>query len=763
MEQGFEFPRDLERLVHDRLFSARRAAQRLRFRPGVAVSSSSPIDVQRQQRRKKTLARALHCLREDYGTSLEMSQEALAYTNSLEDALCFLALQYTSDELPPKLRAQPVDGHKTVDAATGHLVVEKHEHKARARQFAIAWDDGNMKAIQANETQETTPQHAQALSWTHEYVRAQEEEQETAADDTGHVLAQRGRNGAVKTKTETVACSSGPLDQDTIVETHARKEEADAGDTGELDSDDGVCGLLEEAEATVVSADEMKQRAGLDPAARIAAHAVAALKANKGAKRRTKQRDQVPAAAASTHAAPAWTGPTPRELLAQHCRQQGRAKPQYKKLPRAAASSGHLYSVTIGTKRGSAATFQVTPEADDAMHGFETIGDAKDRVATMALYDVASHLPLYLVLPPVYRAMWLEWLQEREEREANVAQAHADQQEKLVEDIFHALPRELATKKVDVEPPPIGEQRASSTGIEGAPLTDKALLTQCNVDDWDEVSDDDTHRVEESPDEEAVASTEQQDESDVRAALELSRELRAQLQNQMRTRAYHVQLKQRALLPIASWKQRILEMVSTHDVMLISGETGCGKSTQVPHFVLEDVLLSEPGGARGCIVCAQPRRLAATSLAAQVSKELGEQRMGTPESLVGYQIRLEARMTRRTRLLFCTTGILLQKLQDPSTFSKDVSHVIVDEVHERDLQSDVVLALLRQLLAERDAHQQHGGGSLPSFKVILMSATLNAASFQTYFGGDALCPRIDVRGRTFPVDHYYLEDDQLYG
>ncbi|KAI9916306.1 hypothetical protein PsorP6_018163 [Peronosclerospora sorghi] len=483
----------------------------------------------------------------------------------------------------------------------------------------------------------------------------------------------------------------------------------------------------------------MKQRAGLDPAARIASHAVAALKANKGAKRRTKQRDQVPAAAASTHAAPAWSGSTPREFLAQHCRQQGRSKPQYKKLPRAAAGSGHLYSVTIGTKCGSAATFQVSPEADDAMHGFETIGDANDRVATMAFHVARG-------------------VHEREEREAKMAQALASQQEKLVEDIFHALRRELATKKVDVEPAPLGEQSASFTGIEGAPLTDKALLTQWNVDNWGEVSDDDTHRVEESPDEHAVASTEREDERDRRAALELSRELRAKLQHQMRTRAYHVQLKQRALLPIASWKKRILEMVSTHDVMLISGETGCGKSTQVPHFVLEDVLLSEPGGARGCIVCAQPRRQADTSLAAQVSKELGEQRMGTPESLVGYQIRLEARMTRRTRLLFCTTGILLQKLQDPSTFSKDVSHVIVDEVHERDLQSDVVLALLRQLLAERDAHRQQGGGSFPSFKVILMSATLNAASFQTYFGGDALCPRIDVRGRTFPVDHYYLED-----
>ncbi|KAI9908581.1 hypothetical protein PsorP6_004060 [Peronosclerospora sorghi] len=96
------------------------------------------------------------------------------------------------------------------------------------------------------------------------------------------------------------------------------------------------------------------------------------------------------------------------------------------------------------------------------------------------------------------------------------------------------------------------------------------------------------------------------------------------------------------------------------------------------------------------------------SLAGQVSKELGEQRMGTAESLVGYQIRLEA-LKRLTRLLFFTTVIFLLKLQDLSTFIKDVSQLIVDEVHERDLQSDVVLVLLHQLLAEQNAHQQQRG------------------------------------------------------
>lgn len=85
--------------------------------------------------------------------------------------------------------------------------------------------------------------------------------------------------------------------------------------------------------------------------------------------------------------------------------------------------------------------------------------------------------------------------------------------------------------------------------------------------------------------------------------------------------------------------------------------------------------------------------------------------------------------------------------------------MIVDEVHERDLQSDVLLAMLRQFLAEGNAARRRKfGGTLPPLKVILMSATLNAASFQQYFGGAAVCPMIEVPGRTFPVEQFYLED-----
>ncbi|KAI9908170.1 hypothetical protein PsorP6_004429 [Peronosclerospora sorghi] len=127
----------------------------------------------------------------------------------------------------------------------------------------------------ANETQKTRLQQGLALSWTQQYVRVHEAEQETG-DDKVHVREQRGQNDAVKKKTETVACSPGPMDQATIVEIHhVREEEGDEGDTASVQASWTVTTLLEEAEATVVSADEMmKQRSGLDTAARIAAHAV---------------------------------------------------------------------------------------------------------------------------------------------------------------------------------------------------------------------------------------------------------------------------------------------------------------------------------------------------------------------------------------------------------------------------------------------------------------------------------------------------------
>ncbi|KAH3725266.1 hypothetical protein DPMN_051100, partial [Dreissena polymorpha] len=199
--------------------------------------------------------------------------------------------------------------------------------------------------------------------------------------------------------------------------------------------------------------------------------------------------------------------------------------------------------------------------------------------------------------------------------------------------------------------------------------------------------------------------------------------------------------KVREQLPVYQHKAAILETIRRHSVVLVAGETGSGKSTQVPHFILEDCLLT---GSESCnIVCTEPRRISATSLAVRVSQEMGERKLGGVDSLCGYQIRFETRCGPDTRLTYCTTGVLLRKLQlDPAL--SNVSHIIVDEVHERSVQSDFLLIILRQLLTKRS-----------DLKVILMSATLDAEKFSSYFKH---CPVINIPGRTFPVKVYHVED-----
>ena len=148
----------------------------------------------------------------------------------------------------------------------------------------------------------------------------------------------------------------------------------------------------------------------------------------------------------------------------------------------------------------------------------------------------------------------------------------------------------------------------------------------------------------------------------------------------------------RAKLP--AWKQaeEVVKAVRANSVTVISGETGCGKTTQVPQFILDDLIRSGAGGAAN-IVCTQPRRLSAVGVAERVARERGE---GIGQS-VGYQIRLESKKSADTCMLFCTTGILLRRLSEDTELG-GVSHVIVDEVHERSVDGDFLLILLARLV-----------------------------------------------------------------
>lgn len=206
----------------------------------------------------------------------------------------------------------------------------------------------------------------------------------------------------------------------------------------------------------------------------------------------------------------------------------------------------------------------------------------------------------------------------------------------------------------------------------------------------------------------------------------------------------------RSQLPICALADDLLDRLRSNDAVVVCGETGCGKTTQVPQFLLDDAIDRGQGGICN-IVCTQPRRVAATSIAERVSAERCEKNgVGGSGSLVGHHVRLDAKLTDATRLTFCTTGILLRRLQGDRMLA-DVTHVVVDEVHERSLDGDFLLTLLRDLpRRRRDA-------GLPPVKLVLMSATLNAALFSDYLNG---APIISAPGRSFPVETVHLE--QIY-
>ncbi len=184
-------------------------------------------------------------------------------------------------------------------------------------------------------------------------------------------------------------------------------------------------------------------------------------------------------------------------------------------------------------------------------------------------------------------------------------------------------------------------------------------------------------------------------------------------------------------LPISARVGDIVAALERHQVAIVVGATGSGKTTQLPKIALE-----MGRGGKKQIGVTQPRRIAATSVAARVAKEL-ECELGQE---VGYQIRFEDRTCRNTWVKFMTDGILLAEIQGDRTLSK-YDTLIIDEAHERSLTIDFVLGWLKRILPDR-----------PDLKVIVSSATIEADRFSEFFGG---APVIQVEGRTFPVEVLY--------
>ncbi|NUM36693.1 MAG: ATP-dependent RNA helicase HrpA [Candidatus Brocadiae bacterium] len=183
-------------------------------------------------------------------------------------------------------------------------------------------------------------------------------------------------------------------------------------------------------------------------------------------------------------------------------------------------------------------------------------------------------------------------------------------------------------------------------------------------------------------------------------------------------------------LPILEKKLDIVKAIQENQVVVIAGETGSGKTTQLPKMCLEAGL-----GKEGKIGCTQPRRIAATSIARYLKEDLDD-----TKQKVSYKIRFDNNDTDKALIKLMTDGILLSEIQSDKTL-QEYDAIIIDEAHERSLNIDFILGYLKTILVQR-----------PDLKVIISSATIDTQSFAQFFGN---APVIEVSGRMYPVTVYY--------
>ncbi|KAI0689607.1 P-loop containing nucleoside triphosphate hydrolase protein [Cytidiella melzeri] len=210
----------------------------------------------------------------------------------------------------------------------------------------------------------------------------------------------------------------------------------------------------------------------------------------------------------------------------------------------------------------------------------------------------------------------------------------------------------------------------------------------------------------------------------------------------------------RSSLPVYTKATDLLTHLRDNEVTICMAATGSGKTTQIPQLILDE-WIDRGDGAKCNIICTQPRRIAAISVATRVAAERGETLGGS----IGYQVRFEAKLPQDNgSVTFCTTGIFLKRMQSALEQASarnmdDITHIVVDEVHERDIDTDLLLVVLKRWLADRKARDK-------PIKVVLMSATIDPRLFQEYFPDSMGNPAkvIDIPGRSFPVQKHFLED-----
>ncbi|GAB1597821.1 ATP-dependent RNA helicase DHX29-like [Argonauta hians] len=400
-----------------------------------------------------------------------------------------------------------------------------------------------------------------------------------------------------------------------------------------------------------------------------------------------------------------WTGKSPKQFL-NDWTSKNLPKSEFARYERIQVKNCFKCKSSITKKDGS--ILCVTP---DVM--CSSVKEAEHVGSTLLLYHLCKGQPIYQLLPPPYRDLWLEWMEAERISKQKAQEINNKPRDTLVTKLLKEL--KLA--------PTLPKSKPVKTSCENKNDDDDGVC-----DDWFMADDDDFEGYEEKP-------TEQKSVRKPKV-----NGIKEKFLKKIKSEKYNEILEQRQSLPVFAYKGEILAQIDRSKVVVIAGETGSGKSTQIPHFLLEDRILC---GEYCNILCTEPRRISAVSLANRVSEELGDNPPGSADSFCGYRIRFESRCSPATCLAYCTTGVVLRQLHSDPTF-KNVTHIIVDEVHERTVQSDFLLIILKRLLANRD-----------DLKVILMSATIDCNRISDYFNH---CPIIKIPGRTFPVDIFYLED-----